>query len=462
MKRFHTSSFTACAAVGMLALTACGGGDSDADKNKEPTGPERLLFATWWGGSGEQEAVAALTQGFLSSRSDTDVEIVPLTNDHGQQIKFYTGRLVEGCEADCESGCNASCIDGQANGAWDVGQENLHFLNNTFNVTSGGTDYVTVDLASVNALSSGLEKIRPEVRSALVQNGETVALPIGLHRANTLHYNPALVPNPPGNLEELRAMCDDYEQNGGVRPLAMAWADWIHSFLFQGLLPVDVLSGDADVNAARTAVHAALAQIKDFYDRDCIATPGASVGEHDWGEAARMIIGDEDTAKAKMFIHGDWAKGLLFAEGRIPGTDFAVTSFTGDDRDAFRYIGDTIAVNEDAENMELAIEFAEYALSPEGQSAFNEQKGSTPAIEIEDPELQVKNAQLRSTYLELQAAVDDNTFMPAAGWFDEVVFVVAKLRPKFVNAAGDLVDNPDFETIDLDALADEMMPYYGK
>lgn len=470
MQILRKSSLFICAALSVAALSACSddsagtdegnAADDMEDDDMDATGPQELRLATWWGGSGEQEAVAALTDGFVSERDQTNVELVAMTNDWGQQVKYYTGRVVEGCEDDCETACSASCIEGEANGEWDIGQENLHLLYKSFNVTEEGTDYVTLDLSKVQSLKAGLATVRPGIRRELVHGGETVALPIGLHRANTLHYNPELVDQPPADVAELQAMCDDYTENGGVPPLALAWAAWVHGYLFQAMLPVDVLTGEATTAEARAAVANALGSIKDFHQRGCIATPPDRVGEHDWGEAARMIIGDEDTAKAKMFIHGDWAKGLLVAEGRTPGTDFAVTSFTEGNRDAFRYIGDTLAVNENSENLDLAIEFAEYALSPEGQVAFNEQKGSTPAIEIDNPDAEIKDVQLRSTYEELQAAVDAGTFITAAGWFDDVGFIVEQMRPKVVNADGDLVENPDFEGTDIEALTDEAMEYY--
>lgn len=471
MQIIRKPSWFVCAAVSIVALAACSDEGASAEENDAAdhtedgddtmsTGTQELRFATWWGGSGEQEAVAALTDGFVSGRNRTNIELVALTNDHGQQVKFYTGRLVEGCEDDCEEACNASCINGDANGDWDIGQENLHLLHNSFNATEDGFDYVALDLSKVNSLKAGLATVRPNIRKELIQHGETIALPIGLHRQNTLHYNPALVKHPPQDLADLQAMCDDYAENGGVRPLAIAWADWIHSLVFQAMLPVEVLTAQASKSDARAAVLEAFTTIKDFHQRGCFATPPANAGEHNWGEAARMIIGDEKTAKAKMFIHGDWAKGLLVAEGRNPGTDFAVISFTGGDTDAFRYIGDTLAVNENSPNLDLAIQFAEYALSPEGQVAFNEQKGSTPAIIFDNPQRDIKNAQLRATYAELQSAVDEGNFLPAGGWFDEVAFIVAKLRPKFVNASGKLVDNPDFESTDLEAMADEAMEYY--
>jgi glucose/mannose transport system substrate-binding protein len=285
-----------------------------------------------------------------------------------------------------------------------------------------------------------------------------------LHRANTLHYNPKLVDEPPADLDELMVMCDDFETNGGVPPLAMVWAGWVHQLLFLALLPAEVVGGtEKDVSAngvVRTTFYDTLAAIKSMHDRGCIATPPARVGEHDWGEAARMIIGDETTAKAKMFIHGDWAKGLLVAEGRSAGTDFAVTFFTGGPVEAFQYIGDTLAINAEAQNPALAERFAQYALSVEGQVAFNERKGSTPAIVIDNPNTAIKNRTLRETYLELAASVDAGTFVPNGGWHDACGAFVEQIRPKVVDADGDLVPNPDYASVDLDDLADGLLDVY--
>jgi ABC-type glycerol-3-phosphate transport system substrate-binding protein len=137
-----------------------------------------------------------------------------------------------------------------------------------------------------------------------------------------------------------------------------------------------------------------------------------------------------------------------------------VTSFTGDGTELFSYIGDTIAINGEAPNLELATEFAAFALSVDGQIAFNEQKGSTPAIIIDDPRTEIKNVTLRETYEEMQAAVDAGTFIESGGWRDECGPIVRRLRPKLVNADGELVDNPDLEMNDLEAMADELLEVY--
>jgi hypothetical protein len=67
---------------------------------------------------------------------------------------------------------------------------------------------------------------------------------------------------------------------------------------------------------------------------------------------------------------------------------------------------------------------------------------------------------LRETYLELAASVDAGTFVPNGGWHDACGPFVEQIRPKVVDADGDLVPNPDYASVDLDDLADGLLDVY--
>lgn len=369
----------------LLAFAAgCSDDGSPADGNAGSGGGGSegrvLKVASSWSSPSEQEALQVTLDAFQRQTGAT-VEVVALAQDRMERIEQYR------------------------NSDWDVAQDNFFNLSTSFADGNGG--YNALDLSSVSELETSLAQVFPKVREALSAGGEILGFPMNLHRENTLHYSTALE-NPPTTLTELRAMCDDYVAGGrvGPKPLAIAPADWLYRILFESMLPPDVVAATAA--NPRPSFLAAGEVIQHYLDNDCLWIAPTEQG---WQEAAGAILADE----ALMYIHGDWAKGYLVQLGATPGVEFDVAPAPGS-TGAFYYGIDTFAVNESSPRLDLAIEFARIALTPEVQAGFSTHKGSTPGILFDDPSAAFSDSSLRATYLELEASMEAGTAFPISPW----------------------------------------------
>jgi glucose/mannose transport system substrate-binding protein len=371
--------------VTLLAFAAgCGDDQSPGDGNAGSGGggsePGVLKVASSWSSPSEQEALQVTLEAFQRQTGAT-VEVVALAQDRVERIEQYQ------------------------NSDWDVAQDNFFNLSTSFADGNGG--FHALDLSSVSELEASLAQVFPKVRDALSAGGEILGLPMNLHRENTLHYSTSLQ-DPPTTLAELRGMCDDHVAAGGAgpKPLAIAPADWLYRILFESMLPPDVVAATAE--NPRPSFLAAGEVIQHYLENDCL---WIAPTEHGWQEAAGAVLDGE----ALMYIHGDWAKGYLVQLGATPGVEFDVAPAPGS-TGAFYYGIDTFAVNESSPRLDLAIEFARIALTPEVQAGFSMRKGSTPGILFEDPSAAFTDSSLRATYLELEASLEAGTAFPISPW----------------------------------------------
>lgn len=340
-----------------------------------------LKVASSWFSASEQEALQVVLTAFEAQTGAT-VEVVALEQGQAERTEQYQ------------------------TSDWDVGQENFYNLVNSFDDGNGG--YTALDLATTDELSDAMGRVFPEVRNDLLVGAQLLGFPMNLHRENTLHYSKSLVENPPTTLAELRQMCDAYVTGGstGPKPLAIAPADWLYRILFQGMLPAPVVAATAD--NPRPAFLAAGETVQHYLDNDCL---WVAPSEHGWTEAAQAVI-DGD---AMMYIHGDWAKGYMVQLGWTPGVDFDVAPAPGSDG-AFYYGIDTFALNETSPRLDLALRFAEIALSANIQAAFSARKGSTPGIVFEDPETAFADSSLRAAYAQLASGLDSGLAVAVPPW----------------------------------------------
>jgi ABC-type glycerol-3-phosphate transport system substrate-binding protein len=365
--------------ITVLALNCMNAACSDPSPTE--TEEQLLKAATWWAVGSEQEALQRVVTSFRASNANTDVELVKVVNDPQTRKDLY--HTIE----------------------WDIGQEGGTYLS-----TNIGD--LALDLNTVPELAAANASVQPEFVSALTHDGKLLGFPTNVHRENTLHYMLALMPTPPTNLAELRAVCDDYVEkvnDGQTPPKPMATATavagnaWIHRELFGSMLPPDVMAGTAA--DPMPAITDALETIKHFADNGCLFYADS------WDLAAHALV----DGNAVMFIHGDWARGYLVQNGKHAGTDFQVAPTPGAEG-GYYYNIDTFAVNEAGANRDLAIEFLLTALAPDVQISFSEVKGSTPAVKIADPDTQISDPALRATYKELEAARLAGSFITQTPW----------------------------------------------
>jgi glucose/mannose transport system substrate-binding protein len=354
--------------------TSAGGG---ANVQETPT----LKVASSWFSPSEQEALQVTLTAF-KQQTGANVDVVALGQTQAERTVQYQSSEV------------------------DVGQENFYNLTNSFSNSAG--ELTALNLAEESVLSEGLAKVFPQVRDALTVQGQIIGIPMNLHRENTLHYVKALMPNPPTTLDQLKQVCTDYVTAGktGPKPLAIAKADWLYRILFESMLPAPVVAGTA---ANPRPNFLAAGEVIDYYrSNDCL---WVAPDEQGWAEAAQALI----DGKAKMLIHGDWAKGYLVQLGWKAGTDFDVVPAPGSEG-AFYYGIDTFAINKNSPRKDLAVQFARIALTNAVQASFSEKKGSTPGIIFEDPEHAFTDPSLKTTYAQLSSGLAAGTAVPVPPW----------------------------------------------
>lgn len=204
-----------------------------------------------------------------------------------------------------------------------------------------------------------------------------MGVPEGVHRTNTLFYNPLLVLTPPQTLEELISLCILLKEQGIV-PLALDNENGI-IFAAEATLAASAgvdfykhfYGGKLNLNDSRHL--SALSVALDDFERLMAATDFESMITMNWTEATELFR----NGNAAMLINGDWLKAYLVSLGAAPGIDFKVTAAPGT-QELFSYTVDTFVLCQGASFRENGIEFLKVIGSREGQAAFGPLIGSTP------------------------------------------------------------------------------------
>lgn len=347
-----------------LGLPLCLAGCSSDDGGSSTPALEKVELLSWWVAASEIDALGALVA----------VHRKHFPNDRIHNTTVETGVLAQQQLYD----------ELEAGDPPDVYQENAYDLAAILHDEPGS-------LASLDeffAQHGLLDAVVPEVLEAVTVDGVIRAMPVNIHRENSLLYNVKIFDElgltPPTTLEELRTVCEALVAEG-ITPLATAYEGWIQRILFNGLaaasMGIDAYNGyfsgktALDEAAMRKAI-ALLDEVLTSYVNDSANDPGLG-----WTDVAGLV----NQGKAAMFIHGDWAKGYYIELGLIPGFDFGVVGMPGAS-DLFLYGVDVFAMIEGGPNPSGTRRFLETVCSKEGQTAFNNLKGSTPVRLDVNPE----------------------------------------------------------------------------
>lgn len=346
-------SYQRCLVLGAAWMLGCG---SDAGSTQRPADEEDPVeIFSWWLAPGEAGAL----QGIINIYEDQNPgsEVLNGVNADGDDSRM---RLADRLESGMPP---------------DLYQENVRELRTVAAQHAGKLEplddfFAEHDLASV---------LVPELLGDVTVNGQLLALPMGIHRANSLFYGKALFKQhgllPPNSAEELLAVCETLKQ-AGVTPIAIADQAWVHNLLFE-MLHQSVL-GTARyrefLQGKPSAEDSRLAEAVELYATVIENYTNASRGDEgfDWASAAELVFEGE----AAMFAHGDWAKGLFVQRGWVSDVDFGVVGAPGA-RDLFVYDLDVWVMPKGGPNPEGARRFLEAAVSIEGQLAFDLIKGAT-------------------------------------------------------------------------------------
>jgi glucose/mannose transport system substrate-binding protein len=231
----------------------------------------------------------------------------------------------------------------------------------------------------------------PEVVKYITSpDGSMYGVPVNIHRINSLFVNKKMLADNgianPETLEQLHAAADTLIA-AGITPMTIGSVNqWTLDMLYlESVFPAvtggqfyeDYFEGRKEWNDPLiTNFLAEAATIWTYMPTE----DGFRPNQIDWTDAIDHFI----TGRVAMTVMGDWAKGLIDADGRMEaGVDYEVIAFPGT-VGTYIYTADTFAMPLGAPRRALAIDLLDTMASEEAQVEFNILKGSIPARAIAD------------------------------------------------------------------------------
>lgn len=266
----------------------------------------------------------------------------------------------------------------------DLYQENVHDLRQYVKTHPGKF----VQLDSIFDELALRRSVYPEVLEDVTIQGHIYALPVNLHRENSLIYNKRLFEKfhllPPQSVDELLSDCEILKR-GGVVPIATANQGWILRIMFHSVaMGVMGTTHYHEYFTGRTrADDPSLTRAIDTFARivENYTNSDAAEEGYNWTNAAQAVFNGE----AAMFMHGDWAKGYLVQLGWRPGLDFGVVGAAGA-ADLFLYGVDVFAMPVGSRNEIGARELLKTIAAKQAQIEFSRFKGSSPMRQDVEPD----------------------------------------------------------------------------
>lgn len=311
---------------------------------------------SWWTGGGEAAGLEAMIAVFE--------ELYP-------NIEIVNAAVAGGAGTNARAVLATRLQAGDPPGSWQghAGQELI------------GTYVAANQLEPLNDLydEMGWYDVMPETLIPLMsQDGNIYSVPVNIHRANVLWYNPALLEEngiePPTSLDEWVTAMDTLVENGMDAPLAMG-EQWTALHLFETILLAtlgpDVYGGlwDGTTDWGGADVTEALnnyAKVLAYTNSDASALS--------WQDAAQLVV-DGDAA---FNVMGDWAEGFFREVGFEPNVGYGWAAVPGTDG-VFQFLSDSFVLPVGAPDPDATLAWLKVAGSLEGQDAFNPVKGSIPA-----------------------------------------------------------------------------------
>jgi glucose/mannose transport system substrate-binding protein len=313
---------------------------------------------SWWTGGGEAAGLDAMIKDFAVKYPD---------------VTFINSAIAGGAGTNARAVLASRLQAGDPPDSWQAhaGQEII------------GT-YVAADqIEPLNDLfeEEGWLQVMPATLIPLISaNGNIYSVPVNIHRANVMWYNPALLEelgvSVPTTWDEFLASCEPIEAAGKIC-LAMG-TTWTAMHLMEvvmlGELGADGWSAlwDGSGDWSSPDVTAALETFAELLQHT--NTDAAGI---DWQDASKLV-GNGDAA---FTIMGDWTDGYFSGDpagnnlGLVPGEGYGWAPPPGTDG-VFQFLSDSFVLAKGAPHPEATLDWLREAGSKSGQEAFNPVKGS--------------------------------------------------------------------------------------
>ena len=345
------SSFRLVAAAAAIALAVTG---CSSSKDTAANTDKKFEIFTWWASGGEAAGLQGMVDVYKAQNPGTEFINAAVAGGAGVNAKaVLTSRLEANDPPDSFQAHAGMELDGY--------------------VKTGKLE----DLTSLYQ-SEGWDKVFPaDLIKTLTVDGKIYSVPVNIHRANVLWWNPATatkagITAAPQTLDEFFADLDKFKK-AGVTGLALAGkGDWAIAHLMDWMLLAsmgpDKYQGLFKGTTSWTGPEVAAA-LKNFQKALSYGNKGA--GNLDWPDAGKLVT----SGKAGFFIMGDWASAQWQSDGLKLGTDYTWAPAPGT-TDIYQWLSDSFTLPVGAPDRNAAIAWLKVCGSKEGQDAFNPKKGS--------------------------------------------------------------------------------------
>ena len=389
---YKTKTHRMAVLFGLLALiltvallgTACGSKKKSA-KTGTSAGACQLQVFSWWTGGGEAAGLAKLI-----SIWNTDANLGGGT----PKCPFVNETVAGG------AGSNAKAVLAQRLAA--------HKPPDSFQGHAGKEllDYIKAgQIEPINFIykANGFEKVMaPQLIKQITYKGNLYSVPVNIHRANVLWYNPKVLAAAGITIKAGAAMTYDQwiadlnaikTKEPGVTPLALA-EEWTQKQLLETTIlsklgPTGYASlftkagdwGSADMTTA----------LNEY--KTLLTYTNSDASSLTWQDAGKLVL----DGNAAFNVMGDWQDGYFSGTTKMgnlakkPLVDYAWTAVPGSSG-VFDWLSDSFTLPKGAPHRAAAVKWLTFLGSLKAQDTFNPVKGSIPAR-------QDANASLYDTYL---------------------------------------------------------------
>jgi glucose/mannose transport system substrate-binding protein len=338
-------------AIALVAFFVTRSGTDSATDTSKASG--NLEIFTWWASGGEAAGLEGMTTEFTTQNPDLTFVNASVAGAAGVNAK---GVLVSRMEAGNPP--------------------------DTFQAHAGAelSSYVKAgQLEDLTALykAEGWDKVFPaDLIKTLTVDGKIYSVPVNIHRANVLWWNPAAakkagITKAPGSLDEMIADMEKFKKVG-IDGIALAGqGDWAIAHLFDYVLLASMGAEKFNGlwNGATPWDGPEVSKAIDYLTK--ILSYGNSSKSLDWPDAGKLVT----SGKAGFFIMGDWASSQWQSEGLVLGTDYTWAPGPGTDG-IYQWLSDSFTLPVGAPNRAAGLAWLKVCGSLAGQDAFNPKKGS--------------------------------------------------------------------------------------
>jgi glucose/mannose transport system substrate-binding protein len=336
--------------LAVLGLPACSvAGDETADD-----GSGKVEVFSWWAGPGEKEGLEALVADFRQHNPGIEFDNAAVAGGAGTIAKTVLATRLE----------NDDPPDSyQAHAGLELDSD----------IEAGYLE----DVRYLYDQQHWRDRLPKGLVEALTFDGKIYSVPVNIHRANLIWYNPATLDThgltPPANWSQFLTQAAALKAKG-ILPLSIG-PGWTQKHLLEcvllGELGADGYSGlwNGATDWAGPPVQQALTLFVKILDQSDIATAAG-----DWQPALDKVV----AGTAAYNVMGDWADAYLRTKGLVFKEGYSAVASPGSAR-VYNFLSDSFTLPRGAPRRRAAEQWLIECGSVSGQDAFNPQKGSVPA-----------------------------------------------------------------------------------